>query len=1108
MPACPSCGQENPDGFKFCGACGSPLTVLVEEPAAEEERKVVTALFTDIIGSTASAEQLDPEDVRARLAPYYARLRKELESFGGTVEKFIGDAVVALFGAPVAHEDDPERAVRAALAINDAVAELNEHDEWLDIHIRTAVHTGEALVVVGAKAVEGEGMAAGDVMNTAARLQGGAPFDGIAVGEATYRATAGLFEYEQGEPLQAKGKAEPIPIWIVVGEKAAPERPGKRSSLVGRSSELDRLTAVWLEALVERHPRLVTLLGPPGIGKSRLLLALCERVEGAATVHWGRCLPYGEGMTYWPLTEIIKSAAGIRHDDDPDTDSAKLGRLLESLPTSDEDELRTIAAALSNLVGAPTTPRGTYSAESISQAELHWAIRRLLPLLARERPRVLVFEDLHWAETTLLELLLTLVEPNGDAPFLVLASARPELSESHAAFVMGENGRESMSLSPLGEAEIEQLLGELLEDTSLASAQVQPLVRNAGGNPLFLEETVRMVADAEGDVDLEKLRVPETVQAVIGARLDNLPGPEKRVAQQASVVGNVFWPGAVMHIGGLNRDLQPSLDTLERRDFVHEHEETTVVGEREYAFKHILIRDVAYARLPKGRRAELHVRFVDWLRRLGSADEFVEIEAYHLEQACLHARAVARAPIEPPVVEAAGALSRAADKAESREGMREAERFCARALELVGDQYPETAVELQVRNARALAFLGNIELARERLATVAETAVEVGRPDLRCSALIGLAGLDHRQGEAAAARSHLADAETLASAAGDRRLQIRTAFALAAVRGDFGGEFEEARRHLERGVSIAEEIDDRALRVEGHLRLGFLLFNAGRLAAAQEQVERCLTFAAELGSRRDEARGIFLLGLMRFGWGDLDGSEERAMQAVEALERTGEPFFQLQNFNLLAQCALERGEPELAEERLRAAMPLALEEGGWLLIEVYRLLTQALVAQGRVDDAAVLVDFAGRNAPEEYAYASAALLLARATPGYGPRGSGRGDRVLRAGARPDRGGSLARRPLPRAACVRTRARRIRRSRRGPAADRGSPNGGARARGGRLRRRARARAQRTDERGRLSRPRVSHSMHQRPNRFRPLPSCMPVSAHFRSVAADSCTPSPR
>jgi predicted ATPase/class 3 adenylate cyclase len=1011
MPACPSCGQENPDGFKFCGACGGSLeapavvacpscgqenpagftfcgacgaALAPEEPASEEERKVVTALFTDIVGSTASAEEMDPEDVRARLSPYYSRLRAELESFGGTVEKFIGDAVVALFGAPVAHEDDPERAVRAALAINKAIGELNEQDDWLDIHVRTAVHTGEALVVVGAKASEGEGMAAGDVMNTAARLQGGAPVDGIAVGESTYRATADIFEYEQGEPVQAKGKTEPIPIWVVTGEKAPPERPTVRTPLVGRSAELAHLTGVWEGVLDRRRPRLVTLLGPPGIGKSRLLLAFCERVEEAGVVHWGRCLSYGEGMTYWPLTEIIKSAAGIRHDDDPGADSVKLGRLLESLPTKDEDELRTIAAALANLVGAPTTPRGTYSAESISQAELHWAIRRLLPLLAQERPMMLIFEDLHWAEPTLVELLQSLTHPEGDAaPFLVLGSGRPEFAESQPGFVANVDGRESLSLQPLGEGEIEELLTELLADTPLDSAHVQRLVRNAGGNPLFLEETVRMVADAKGEGDLENLPVPETVQALIGSRLDSLPGADKRVAQQASVVGNVFWPGAVAHIGDIEGDLQPNLDTLERRDFVHAQRETTVVGEQEYAFKHILIRDVAYERLPKGRRAELHARFVPWLRELGSEDEFVEIEAHHLGQACLHARAVARSPIEAPVLDAARALSRAADRAERREGMREAERFCARALELVGDDYPETALELQLPNARPLAFLARIEQARERLAQVAETAGDLGRLDLRGSALVGLAGLDHRQGQAAEARSRLAEAETLAASSGDRRLQIRTAFALAAVGGDLGGAFEQAIEHLQRGVSIAEEVDDRVLRVEGHLRLAFVLFNAGRLADAQDEVERCLQLAAELGSRRDEARALFLFAYVRFEWGDLDESERRAVEAMDALERTGEPFFQVQNFGLLAQCALERGDPELAEQRLRPALPLALEEGGWLLIAIYRLLAQALVEQGRVDDAAELVEFAGRNVPEDYAYAQALLMLGQATVACG-----------------------------------------------------------------------------------------------------------------------------
>jgi class 3 adenylate cyclase/predicted ATPase len=955
----------------------------VVEPAPEEERKVITALFTDIVGSTASAEAMDPEDVRARLAPYYSRLRTELESYGGTVEKFIGDAVVALFGAPVAHEDDPERAIRAALAINEAVQELNEQDEWLDIHIRTAVHTGEALVVVGARAAEGEGMAAGDVMNTAARLQGGAPVDGIAVGEATYRATKELFEYEEGEPVQAKGKTEPIPIWVVVSEKEAPERPSARTPLVGRSAELARFGAVWQQVLEAGWPRLMNLLGPPGIGKSRLLLAAAEQVEDTATVHWGRCLPYGEGMTYWPLTEIIKSAAGIRHDDDSGSDSAKLGALLESLPTENQDELRSMAAALANLVGAPTTPRGTYSADAISQAELHWAIRRLLPLLSERSPMLLVFEDLHWAEPTLIELLQSFPHPDGEGgTYLVLGTARPELAESQPEFVQTIDGRESLSLGPLEEGEIEQLLTDLLADTPIEGEHIQRLVRNAGGNPLFLEETVRMVAEAKGEGDLENLPVPETVQALIGSRLDSLAAPDKRVAQQASVVGNVFWPGAVSHVGELDGDLQPSLETLERREFVHGRRETSVVGEREYEFKHILIRDVAYERLPKGRRAELHNRFVGWLRALGTEDEFVEIEAYHLEQACLHARAVARSPIEAPVAEAADALRRSAEKAASREGMREADRFYGRALDLVGEDDLATATELRVARGRTLASLGELEHAIETLRSVTETAPAIRRPDLHCAALVTLSSLDLRVGRPAEAEPRLVEATALAAQIGDRWLQVKSGYELSALYSDYEGKFDLAAEKLEGALSIAQEIGDRALSIEGHLRLGFHFFNLGELGRAEEALLRCAELAGELGSRRDEARATYLLALTKHYRGDHDEAERLALQARDWLERTGETFFQIQNFVALAVFALAHGEPGVAEARLRDAIPLALEEGR-RVIEVYRYLAEALVLQGKVADATELAEFAGRNLPEEDVYSQATLRLAEALAATG-----------------------------------------------------------------------------------------------------------------------------
>jgi class 3 adenylate cyclase/tetratricopeptide (TPR) repeat protein len=978
MLVCSSCGQENPDGFKFCGACGSALAAVAELPP-EEERKVVTALFTDIVGSTATAAELDPEDVRARLAPYYARLRKELESYGGTVEKFIGDAVVALFGAPAAHEDDPERAVRAAIAITKAVADLNDEDSWLDLHIRTAVHTGEALVVVGARAAEGEGMAAGDVMNTAARLQGGAPVDGIVVGEATYRATAHAIEYREAEPVQAKGKAEPIPIWEVIGERA-PERPAVSTSLVGRNSELRFLASVWETVLELRRARLVTLLGPPGIGKSRLLSAFCESAEPTADVHWGRCLSYGEGMTYWPITEIVKSAAGIRHSDDCETDSEKLGRLLERLPTENEDELRTIAAALANLVGAPTTPRGTYSAEVISQAELHWAVRRLLPLLARERPMLLVFEDLHWAEPTLLELLQSLPLQDEEAPILIIGSARPELAESQTQFVADVDGRRSLTLEALGQEEIEQLLAELLADTPLAGRQLGRLVQNAAGNPLFLEETVRMVVYAgRAEADLENLPVPDTVQALIGSRLDGLDGRDKRVAQQASVVGATFWPGAVAHIGEFDDDLQPSLDTLERRDFVHPRPESTVAKELEYAFKHILIRDVAYERLPKGRRAELHARFVDWLRALGSADEFVEIEAYHLEQACLLARAVARAPIEPPVLAAVGALKRSAAKAERREGLREAERFYARGLALLDGSFPEASLDLRVHRGAILVQLGQMVEAERLLAGVVAETEQNGLTDLRGAALVELGDVDQRQGRAAEARERLLEAGRLASDVADRALETRAAYVLAALKADFDGSVDEAVDDLRRAVALAAEHGDPALHAEGHLRIAGLMYNVGRFAEAERALQDCLALAGDMGSRKLEAEATSWLGFVKLYRGESKEAERLCLLARDWLDRTSDTYFQVQNLiRGLALPALERGELEEAERRLQEALPIALDIGGWVVVETYRFLTETLVRQGRLEDARELAGFAGRNVPEEDAYARAGVLLAHA----------------------------------------------------------------------------------------------------------------------------------
>jgi class 3 adenylate cyclase/tetratricopeptide (TPR) repeat protein len=981
MLVCVQCGQENPDVAKFCLACGAPLVVAEAPPPVGEERKLVTAVFCDLVGSTARSESLDVEDVKELVSPYHARVRAEFEGHGGTFEKFSGDAILALFGAPRAHEDDPERAVRAGLAVRKALAELNAEDEWLDLHFRIGVNTGEALVMLEARPSEGEWSAAGDVMNTAARIESAAPVDGILVGEQTYRATRELFEYREAEPIAAKGKAEPVAVWEVLGEKdAAGVRSATEIPLVGRDAELEVLLSFSQEMLEARQPAIATVLGSPGIGKSRLLAELASQLEDRCAVFRGRCLSYGEGITYWPVNEILKAAAGILHDDDADASAAKLGSLLEKLPTTDADQLRTIATTLANLSGIATTPLGTYSAEQLSQAELHWGLRRFFELLATERPSVLLVEDLHWAEPTLLELLRFIGESSASVPLLVLGSARPEAQDLDAVFFSSNGNRRTLELEALGTEASQALVAELLPETASDAARATVL-RSAGGNPLFLEETIRMLSEqgALGAEETAELGVPETLQALIASRLDQLPGLEKRLAQNAAVIGTVFWPGAVSHLDGAGDGVEQGLGELERRDLVRRAARSMVAGESEYAFKHVLIRDVAYGQLPKRRRSVLHARVADWVEALpAGGEEFVEIIAYHFEQACLLARGLAR-PEEPPPFDAAVAtLTRAGEKAEGREGIREADRYYARALELVDSWTSDVALDLRLRRGRMLIAQGDLRTASQHLADIAEEALALGRADLRAAALLGLANIDWKQGRAAESSERLREAERLGSPSGDSELEVRIAYLAANNRGWFEGDSEGAIIDFRRALELAEAVDNRALRIEGHMRLGAFLFNLGRIAEADAELSIAVDLAGQMGSHRDEARATSMLGLYKYYLGDIDEAERIAVQALDWLERTCDSYLQVQNLRELARYALARNDPELAEQRLRQALPIALEGGGWLVIETYRYLVEALVRQGRLDDARELVAFAARNVPEEDTYARAALLVAEA----------------------------------------------------------------------------------------------------------------------------------
>jgi class 3 adenylate cyclase len=703
MQICPACRQENPAGFKFCGACAAPLDAA---PApAREERKVITVLFADLVGFTSRAEKLDPEDVRALLSPYYARLRHELERHGGTVEKFIGDAVVALFGAPAAHEDDPERAVRAALAIREAVAELNEADPTLELEVRIAVNTGEALIALGARPELGEGMASGDVVNTAARLQTAAPVNGILVGEATYRATTSAIEYSAADAVLAKGKSEPVSAWEAIRARArfgldVEQRP--RTPLVGRERELGVLSDALGRAREEASPQLVTLVGVPGIGKSRLLAELFQVVDrDPDLILWrqGRSLPYGEALSYWALAEVVKSQLGVLETDSVDVADAKLHAGVAA--ATDSAEAEWIERHLRPLLGleAQLAEAGDRRAEAFA------AWRRFLEAIAERQPMVLVFEDLHWADDGLLDFIDYLADWASGVALLIVCTARPELLAKRPEWGGGKRSSTTVTVPALRSEETAQLLAALLEQTLLPAEIQAAVLQRTEGNPLFAEEYVRMLQDRgflvrsrhgwELELDAhDKLPLPETVQGLIAARLDSLSSEEKELVQNAAVIGKVFWTGAVAALGGSEAPylLEERLHALERKEFLRRERRSAVAAETQYAFLHLLLRDVAYAQIPRAERAAKHVHAAEWMESLAAdrSEDRAEMLAHHYVEALDLLQATGAE--ETMVSERARrAFEEAAERALALHAPAAAVGYLDRALDLTSPDDPDRA---------------------------------------------------------------------------------------------------------------------------------------------------------------------------------------------------------------------------------------------------------------------------------------------------------------------------------------------------------------------------------------------------------------------------------
>jgi predicted ATPase len=520
------------------------------------------------------------------------------------------------------------------------------------------------------------------------------------------------------------------------------------------------------------------------------------------------------------------------------------------------------------------------------------------------------------------------------------------------------------------------------------------LLRSAGGNPLFLEETVRMLSDAGmlesggWQADEDDVPVAGSLQTLIGSRLDLLPVRDRQVAQLASIGGLVFWSGLVSFLRGGNGDVADRLKVLEVRDLVRAHDVSSVAGEREWAFKHMLIRDVAYGRLPKRKRSELHARCADWVSGLSKTEEeLVEIVAYHLETACTLARELGPAAPDAPVTKAMAALAAAGGKAERREGIREADRFYVRALEVAGSDSLETATELRLRRSRTLTALGRLGEATELLSVVAEDARQLGRLDVRGQALVQLANVAQKVGQASDAREYLLEARSIALDIGDLLLQVRAAYESASLQADFDGAVDAALDDLWLGLALAERLDDLALRTEGHLRLGTVLATSGRLAEAQRELERCAMLADETGSYRDDARATYLLAYVTYYLGEPEEAERLATKAGQWLERTADRYFQIQNALLLSRMALTRGEIQSAERWAREALPLAEELGGWLLVEACRYLVEILTLQRRTEEASRTAELAERNVPEEDAFAMGESRLGRALIAAADEGS-------------------------------------------------------------------------------------------------------------------------
>jgi class 3 adenylate cyclase/tetratricopeptide (TPR) repeat protein len=839
MRVCPSCGEENSDRARFCQSCATALEAA-EAPAADT-RKVVTIVFADVTGSTALGERLDPEALRRVMGRYFDEMAAVIERHGGTVEKFIGDAVMAVFGIPRLHEDDALRAVRAAGEMQIALEALNaelEREHAVGLLARIGVNTGE---VVAGDPSGGQRLVTGDAVNVAARLEQAASPGEVLLGESTFRLVRDAVEVEPVEPLELKGKTEPVPAFRLrrVLEDTAGHERHLDSPMVGRAKELEMLERALERVVSERTSNLFTLLGPAGVGKSRLVQEFLAGPASSATVLRGRCLSYGEGITFFPLAEVVQQAAGIEQSDDIATASSKL----TSLAAGADDAERIVSLVAGILAWG----------EPVQAEEAFWGVRKLFEHLASDRSLVVVFDDIHWAEPTFLDLVEHLADWTRDAALLLLCVARPELLEVRAGWAGGKLNATTILLEPLDGEAASTLVDNLLGRAEIPDTARARILEAAEGNPLFVEEMLAMLIDDgllrfedgawRAVQDLADVTVPPTIQLLLAARLDRLDAEERAVIERGAVEGKVFHTGAVATLASdaLRPKVPSRLLALARKELIRP-DRAEFAGEDAFRFRHLLIRDAAYQAMPKEQRADLHERFAAWLEGVAGERhaEYAEILGHHLEQAYRYRTELGAVDDR---TRALGARAADALRASSK-----------RALERE-----------------------DIEAAR----SLAERAVPMTEAGQRAQALLELAEIldeDQRFPEAAAAA---AEALALAEAAGDRRLELGAKLILGAAVGQtdptttLAAEIAAAEQILAEMETLGDEDGkDKAL-----LRLGALAFFVGDISRSIE-IQRELAPHASRCSPRDRYRLTYWMGTTAYFGGR---SAEEANEMAEEM---------------------------------------------------------------------------------------------------------------------------------------------------------------------------------------------------------------------------------